>query len=130
MSTGAVGEQRDDPLRRQVAKGLSRKGLSEYKRLPDGQVAIRLVLAEPLDRCEAIEVFCVAPDLLTATDALRACGLRGVHRPKVHGSRIDEQALSEWGRLGPPFVWRQWSSEQGPWRHAFELSGIESAKET
>ena len=103
---------------------MAKNGLSEYKRLPSGEVALRIVLGEPLERCEAIEVFCVAPDLMKATNALRECGLQGVHRPKVHGSRIDPQALADFQRLGPPFVWRPWSSEPGPWQHAFALPGI------
>jgi hypothetical protein len=107
-----------------VPEEVSTGGLNQYRRLPGGEVAVRLVVGEPVERCDAIEVFCVMPDLMTAVTTLRECGLPGVHRPKVYGSRIDEQAVSAFERLGPPFVWRPWSSEVGPWQHASALPGI------
>lgn len=106
---------------------MSKDGLSEYKRLGGGGVAIRLVLPEPVELCEAIEVFCIAADVATAIDTLRSCGLRSVHRPKVHGARVDEHARSEFDRLGPPFIWRPWSSDQGSWRPASELPGVDES---
>jgi hypothetical protein len=90
-------------------------------------VAVLLLLGEPVERCDAIEVFCVVPDLMTAVTTLRGCGLTDVHRPKAHGSRIDEQALAAFERLGPPFVWRPWPPEGGPWRHGSALPGIKSS---
>jgi hypothetical protein len=119
--------EREDPLRRKVAQEVNRGTWSQYRRLPSGEVAVLLLLGEPVERCDDIEVFCVVPDLMTAITTLRECGLPGVHRPKVHGSRIDEQALTAFERLGPPFVWRPCSSERGPWQHASALPGIKSS---
>jgi hypothetical protein len=120
-------EERKDPLRRKVAQEVNRGDWDQYRRLPSGEVAVLLLLSEPVERCDAIEVFCVVPDLMTAVRTLRQCELPGVHRPKAHGSRIDPQALAAFERLGPPFVWRPRSSERGPWQHVSALPGIRSS---